>query len=293
MAGRVAVVADSTACLPAELAPQLGVTVVPLRIVAGGLAADDGPGVLDGPLGGELRRGQRLSTARPGPAKFAAAYAAAAGSGAAAVVSVHLSGQLSGTVRSARLAAAGAALPVHVVDSLSIGMGLGFGVLAAARSAQDGQAAGAVAAAASRCAARLGSYFALDSPDYRQAGGRLEPPGVAAGHHGGGPELPGGRRVLTSRPLLHVRGGRITVLERVRTRSAAAARLAELAAEFAAGRPVDLAIQHLGNAERAAELSRRLAAAIPAAPTSRVAEAGAAILAHTGPGMLGVVVSPC
>src|ERR1019366_4484557 len=131
----VAVVTDCTACLPAELAPQLGVTVVPLRIVAGGLAADDGPGVLDGPLGGELRRGQRLSTARPGPAKFAAAYAAAAGSGAAAVVSVHLSGQLSGTVRSARLAAAGAALPVHVVDSLSIGMRLGFGVLAAARSA--------------------------------------------------------------------------------------------------------------------------------------------------------------
>ena len=217
MAGRLAVVTDSTACLSAELAPQLGVTVVPLRIVAGGLAADDGPGVLDGPLGGELRRGQRLSTARPGPAKFAAAYAAAAGSGAAAVVSVHLSGQLSGTVRSAQLAAAGAALPVHVVDSLSIGMGLGFGVLAAARSAQDGQAAGAVAAAASRCAARLGSYFALDSPDYLQAGGRLEPPGVAAGHHGGGPELPGGRRVLTSRPLLHVRGGRITVLERVRT----------------------------------------------------------------------------
>src|ERR1019366_4208982 len=210
MAGRVAVVTDCTACLPAELAPQLGVTVVPLRIVAGGLAADDGPGVLDGPLGGELRRGQRLSTARPGPAKFAAAYAAAAGSGAAAVVSVHLSGQLSGTVRSARLAAAGAALPVHVVDSLSIGMGLGFGVLAAARAAPDGEAGGA--------------------------------------------------------------GG---------------------AAEFAAGRPVDLAIQHLGNAERAAELSRRLAAAIPAAPTSRVAEAGAAILAHTGPGMLGVVVSPC
>src|ERR1019366_5936511 len=153
--------------------------------------------------------------------------------------------------------------------------------------AQDGQAAGAGAAGASRWGAGLGSYFALDSPDYLQAGGRLEPPGVAAGHHGGGPELPGGRRVLTSRPLLHVRGGRITVLERVRTRSAAAARLAELAAEFAPGRPVDLAIQHLGNAERAAELSRRLAAAIPAAPTSRVAEAGAAILAHTGPGMLG------
>src|ERR1019366_177091 len=87
--------------------------------------------------------------------------------------------------------------------------------------AQDGQAAGAVAAAASRWAARLGSYFAPDSPDYLQAGGRLEPPGVAAGHHGGGPELPGGRRVLTSRPLLHVRGGRITVLERGRTRAAA------------------------------------------------------------------------
>jgi fatty acid-binding protein DegV len=292
MAGRVAVVTDCTACLPAELAPQLGVTVVPLRIVAGGLAADDGPGVLDGPLGGELRRGQRLSTARPGPAKFAAAYAAAAGSGAAAVVSVHLSGQLSGTVRSARLAAAGAALPVHVVDSLSIGMRLGFGVLAAARSA--GRAGGGRGGGRSEPLGGQARFLFRPRLTGLPAGWR---PARAARRGGGAPWRRAGtaRRAARSdipaaaacarRPDHRAGAGA--------HRSAAAARLAELAAEFAAGRPVDLAIQHLGNAERAAELSRRLAAAIPAAPTSRVAEAGAAILAHTGPGMLGVVVSPC
>jgi DegV family protein with EDD domain len=280
MTGPVAVVTDSAACLPADLAGQLGIAVVPLRIVAGGIAADDEPGVLDGPIGAELHLGRRLTTARPAPARFAAAYAAAAAAGAQAVISVHLSGRLSGTLRSAQLAAAGAPLPVRVVDSLSIGMGLGFPVLAAARTAAAGAPADAVAAAATACAVRLGSFFALDSVAYLAAGGRLEAPA-------------GRTAVLVARPLLQVRDGRIRVLERVRTRTAAAARLAELAAAFAAGRQVDLAVQHLGNAERAAELSQRLAADLPTARSSRLIEAGAAILAHTGPGMLAVVLAVC
>jgi fatty acid-binding protein DegV len=319
MTGPVAVVTDSTACLPADVTGPLGIAVVPLRVVAGRVSADDEPGVLDGPIGAELRRGRRLSTARPAPAAFAASYAAAAAAGARAVVSVHLSGRLSGTIRSAQLAASGAAVPVRVVDSLSIGMGLGFAVLAAARSAAAGRQADAVAAAASACAVRVGSFVALDSTEYLAAGGRLDAGGgVGAGGldaggglgaggldagggmgagglgAGGGLDSAAGRTlVLTARPLLHIRDGRIGVLDRVRTRSAALTRLSELAVEFAAGRPVDLAVQYLGAAERAATLARRLAEAIPAAPPASVAEAGAAILAHTGPGMLGVVVSLC
>src|SRR5579862_3363113 len=259
MTGRVAVVTDSTACLPAEVAGRLEIAVVPLRVVAGRESADDEPGVLDGPAGDELRRGQRLSTARPAPAAFAASYAAAAAAGARAVVSVHLSGQLSGTIRSAQLAASGAAVPVRVVDSLSIGMGLGFAVLAAARSAAAGRQADAVAAAASSCAVRIGSFFALYSAEYLAAGGRLDAGGGLGAAAAGGRAL-----VLTARPLLRIRDGRIGVLDRVRTRSAALTRLSDLAVEFAGGRPVELAVQYLGPAERAATLARRLADAIPA-----------------------------
>ncbi len=279
MAAAIAVVTDSTAGLTSALTSRYGIRVVPLRIVAGGLTADDGPGALPDAIEAEFRHGARLSTASPGPQRFAAAYTAAA-AGAEGIVSVHLSGSLSGTVNSAVLAAAGAAVPVRVIDSRSLGMGLGIAVLDAAEAAAAGQALEDVAAAASRRSARLRSFLVLDSLDHLRSGGRLDPahPGAGSG--------------LTSRPVLHVAGGRIEVLERVRTPSAALRRLEELAAEAAAGQPVDLAVQHLGRAQDAAALAARLEQLIPGARHRYLAEAGTVILAHTGPGMLGVVVAP-
>jgi DegV family protein with EDD domain len=143
-----------------------------------------------------------------------------------------------------------------------------------------GQDAGAVAAAAAGRAAALRSWFALDTPDSLRAGGRLGP----------SPALPGS--ALTARPLLYVRDGRIVPLEKARTPSAAIRRLEQLAAEFAGDRPVDVAVQYLADAERAAALAGRLAGVIPAARHIYLAAAGPVICAHTGPGMIGVVVAP-
>lgn len=285
MAGAVAVVTDSTASLTADLAARHGIRVVALRVMAGGVAADDGPAALSGAIGDQLRRGARLSTASPAPERFAGAYAAAAAAGAEAIVSVHLSAGLSGTVSSARLAAGRAAVPVRVVDSRSLGMGTGLAALSAAEAAAAGRPPGEVAAAASRRSARLRSFFVLDTLDYLHAGGRLDP-ALARAASGPGP-------ALTARPLLHVVDGKIVVLEKVRTPSAAARRLEEVAVAFAGAQPVDVAVQHLGHPERAAALAERLERLIPGARRRYLAEAGAVIMAHTGPGMLGVVVAPC
>jgi DegV family protein with EDD domain len=280
MAAAVAVVTDSTACLPADLVASSGIRVVPLRVAAGGLVSDDGPAALSGALETELRRGARLSTASPAPAAFAAAYAAAAAAGSAGVVSVHISAGLSGTVNSARLAAAGAPVPVRVVDSRSLGMGLGFAALTAADAADAGGTPDDAAAAASSRAARLRSFFVLDTLDQLSAGGRLDPGFAAAGSG------------LTFRPLLHLADGKIAVLEKFRTMSAAVRRLEELAAQSAAGQPVDLAVQYLGDRERGVALAGRLEQLIPNARHRYLVEAGPVILAHTGPGMLGVAVAP-
>lgn len=273
-------VTDSTAGLTGDLAARYGIRLVPLRVVHGEVTVDDGPAALVlarlSAGSGELRGSPRLGTAGPAPERFAAAYAAAAAAGARAVVSVHLSAELSGTVNAASVAAAGAAVPVRVVDSRSLGMGLGFAALAAAEAAAAGQALEDVAAAASLRSARLRSFFALDSLDQLRAGGRLVDP------------APG----LTARPLLQVTGGAIVLLEKVRTPSAAVRRLEDTAVQFAAGRPVDLAVQYLGHRERAAALAARLEQLIPGARRRYLGEAGAVIRAHTGPGMLGVVVAP-
>jgi len=281
MTAAVAVVTDSTACLPADLSGRHGIRVVPLRVVTGGLAFDDGPSALSGTLEAEHRRDPRVSTASPAPGVFAAAYAAAAAAGAHAIVSVHLSACLSGTVNSATLAAAGAPVPVRVVDSRSLGMGLGLAVLAAAEVAGAGGTPQDVAAAAAATSARLRSFFVLDSLDRLSAGGRLDPGSAGLGSG------------LTVRPLLHLREGRVSVLEKLRTPSAAVRRLEEVAAEFAGDAPVDVAVQYLGQPERGTALASRLELLIPGARRRYLAEADPVILAHTGPGMLGVVVAPC
>jgi DegV family protein with EDD domain len=279
MTATVAVVTDSTAGLPARDTARHGIRVVPLRVVAGEQACDDEPGALPEALAAEMRRGARLSTASPAPAVLTAAYTAAQAAGAKAVVSVHISRSLSGTVNSAMLAAASAPVPVRVVDSRSLGMGLGFAAMAAAEAASAGRNLEDVAAASLGRAARLRSFFVLDSLDTLSAGGRLDAP------------PPGGAPRLVARPLLHLADGQAEVLEKVRTWPAAIRRLEEVAAQFAAGRPVDLAVQHLGSAQRATALAGRLESLIPTARRRYLTEAGRVILAHTGPGMLGVVVA--
>ncbi len=92
--------------------------------------------------------------------------------------------------------------------------------------------------------------------------------------------------------MLHISDGQLVQLEKVRTRSAAVRRLIELAVESAAGQPVDLAVQYLGDAGRAAELAGRLAELIPGAREIYQVRADAVIGVHAGQGMLGVVVAP-
>ena len=131
MAANVAVVTDSTACLSSDLIASHHIRTVPLSVVVGDRRLDDDPAELSADLETGLRAGA-ARTASPAPERFAAAYAAAAAAGAEAIVSIHLSGRMSGTVGSARLAAAAASVPVRVIDSGSLGMGLGFAVLSAA-----------------------------------------------------------------------------------------------------------------------------------------------------------------
>ena len=111
---RVAVVTDSTSYLPAELVRERGIAVVPLQVVIAGTSYDEGADASSGTVAEALRTKQPVTTSRPGPAAFAAAYARAAEAGSTAVVSVHLSAQMSGTVESARLAGKESPVPVEV-----------------------------------------------------------------------------------------------------------------------------------------------------------------------------------
>lgn len=278
---QVVVVTDSTAYLPADLPASAEIGVVPLQISLGGAVGLEGRDIGPAEVAAALVNREGVSTSRPTPGEFARAYAAAAVAGAAAVVSVHISGELSGTVGAARLAAPRAPLEVHVVDSRTAAMGLGFAVLAAWAAAREGAPATDVADRAAATAARTRTYFSVSTLDHLRRGGRV---GAAVALLGS---------ALAVKPILHVTDGRIAVREKVRTAGRATARLAELALAEAADRAVEVAVHHLAAPQAAATLVDRLTAELPRLQALYLSEVGAAIGAHLGPGAVGVVVCPC
>jgi len=280
MGGDVAVVTDSTSYLAPETAATAGVTVVPLQVVVDGRSFDEGTAFGPRELSDALRRRVRVSTSRPSPRAFLDTYESAVATGATAVVSVHISGQLSGTADAARLAANDAPVPVEVIDSHSLGMGLGFAALSAADAASRGCSFEEVGDVARQRAESSSAFFCLDTLEYLRRGGRI---GAAQALLGA---------ALAVKPLLYLNQGEIQPLEKVRTLSRAVARLEELAVERAGSRPVDMAVHHLDNAERADALAQRLRTRLPALDQLVVSEVGAVIGAHAGPGLLAVVVSP-
>ncbi|MEJ8279307.1 DegV family protein [Pseudonocardia spirodelae] len=278
----VAVVTDSTAHLPPGPARRSGVHVVPLEVRLGERTARDGVEVTAAELITALAdRDVLVQTSRPAPVAFAERFTALLDDGADAVVSVHLSRELSGTWDAARVAATEVAPDrIRVVDSAAIAMGLGFAVLSAADAAAAGAPADAVAAAATAVAARARVLFAVQDLERLRRGGRI---GAASALLG---------TALSVKPILHLHGGRIALLEKVRTTSRATERLVALAVAEAAGPGARLAVHHLGAEERAEDVADRLREQLPDAAEVHVSEVGAVIGAHAGPGLVGVVVVP-
>lgn len=275
----VVVVTDSTAYLPRAQAEAAGVTVVPVQVVIAGQAHDE-DAVTPNDVADALRAFVPVTTSRPSPHAFLDAYDRLAAQGAEAIVSLHLSGAMSATVESASLAARDARIPVTVVDTRLIGMGLGFTVLTAAETAAAGKAAADVEATARARASRTRALFYVDTLEYLRRGGRI---GSAAALVGS---------ALAVKPLLHLVDGHVEPLDKVRTASKALARLEELTVERAGDDGVDVAVQHLANPERAAALADRLRDRLLDRATVTVGEVGAVVGAHVGPGMIAVAIAP-
>ncbi|WP_327729734.1 DegV family protein [Streptomyces sp. NBC_00487] len=280
MSRHVAIVTDSTAYLPPPAMERHGIIAVPLTVVLGDQALEEGTEISARSLAQALQERRSVTTSRPSPELFAETYRRVAEAGATGIVSLHLSAEFSGTYDAAVLAAREAPVPVRVVDTGMVAMALGFCALAAAESTEAGGTVDEAVTAAEKRAAGTSAFFYVDTLDYLRRGGRI---GAAQALFGS---------ALAVKPLLQLDGGRIEMLEKVRTASKAIARLEEIVAERAGGAPVDIAVHHLAAPERASALAERLRDRVPGLVDLHVSEVGAVIGAHTGPGLLGVVVSP-
>lgn len=275
-ARRIAVVTDSTAALPSEVVTARGLTVVPLTVTVDGVTGREGIDVAPADVAKALSAPRAaVTTSRPAPGEFAEVYRRLLADGAAGVVSVHLSGKLSGTCDAARIAAADHPGEVLVVDSASTGLGLGFCALAAAGAEDLEQAAGAARAAVGR----VTTLFYVDTLEYLRRGGRI---GAASALLG---------TALSVKPILHMVDGEIVVRDKVRTASRGLARLEGLAVEAAGDSPVDVGVHHLAAPERAAALATRLRERLgDQLQVCYETEIGAAVGAHVGPGLVSVVI---
>ena len=279
-----AIVTDSTAMLPEGVATERGITVVPLEVVLGAQVLEEGAeGATPEVVAEALRAFRPVSTSRPSPARMLEAYRAAADAGATEVLSIHLSGDMSGTYESAQLAAREAPVRVVPVDSRQVGVATGFAVLAAADVLDAGGSVDDAAEAARERAAASASLFYVDTLEYLRRGGRI---GKAAALFGG---------ALAVKPLLQIQDGSVAMLEKVRTSARALARLEELAVQAAGEAPVDVCVAHLASSDRAGQLCDHLATRLSDNLAGRevwCGELGAVLGAHVGPGMLAVCVAP-
>ena len=278
---RIAVVTDSTASLPPKVVAERDLVVVPLQVVIGADVFEEGvDGATPEMVAEALREFRPVSTSRPSPSVMLEVYEQAARAGATEVVSIHLSGDMSGTFESAQLAAREASIPVTAVDTRQVGLATGYAVLAAVDVLDSGGSGKEAVEAARHRAATTSSLFYVDTLEYLRRGGRI---GAAAALFGG---------ALAVKPLLTIENGVVATQEKVRTAARALSRLEELAVAAADDQRVDVGVAHLASPDRAHALAERLAGRLHVVGDIACEELGAVLGAHVGPGMVAVCVVP-
>lgn len=271
----VRIVTDSSCDLPDELVAELGIDVVPLTIRFGTEELVDRRDLTAAEFWARCATSAELpSTAAPAPGAFEELFRQAAAAGAEGVVCVNLSSKLSATGESASAAARAVAdvIPVRVVDSLSVTLGLGMIVVESARRAAAGATLEEVVALAEDMVRRTKVYGSLDTLEYLKRGGRI----------GAAQALVGS--LLSIKPVIEVVDGKVEPGPKQRTRSRS---LQWLADQVGAQTGVqNLAVLH-GDAPDVDVLLGLLA---PHFPRDQIVigQLGAVVGAHTGPRTIGV-----
>lgn len=278
----IGICTDSNAQLPPELVERYGVEVVPLTVTVDGADHLEGVDLDADAFYATFRAGTpAVATSQPSPGRFAAAYAALAERGATEVLSIHVGSAVSGTLNAARLAAGGAPVPVHLVDTGTASFGVACCVWEAAEAVRAGASVEEAAAVAEQVAGTVGNVFVVRALDLAKAGGRL-----AAGV---------GDVAGEGIPVLSLVDGRIRPIGTAADVDEAAAVMADHVAAGVAGAAGGLRVA-VGVADTAAEpIGAALEARLAGRPGVRELvryRVGPSVGAHTGPGTAGAFFHP-
>jgi DegV family protein with EDD domain len=271
------IVTDSTADLPLAVTRQFAITVVPVSVLFGDEELRDGIDITSEQFFRRLPRAPQLpTTSQPAPGMFREAYLQLIAEGATEILSIHVSGKLSGTIESARQAASAVrGAHIEILDSGFVSGGLGLAVLSAAAAAQSGRSLAGVVELVREQLTRTHLFFVLDTLEFLRRGGRI---GRAA-------EMLG--TLIRLKPILEVKNGEVLPAARARTRRRAVEELLDMVSAL---RPLEQsAVFHAAGPDDLEYVTARLQGFAPGARVL-VGELGPAVGAHTGPGTIGVVV---
>jgi len=274
----VAIVTDSTADLPSQLVKTRGITVVPLTLNFEGRSLLDGVEIRPSEFYRKLPNATtHPTTSQPSPGRFAEVYADLLNDHSE-VVSIHISEKLSGTYASAVQGAEMVdASRVHVIDSHLVSMSLGLLTLAATEMVTQGDDASAIARRVTDMREQVQTYFSVATLEFLRRGGRIGRANAMLGS------------VLQVKPVLCIRDGLVTPLERVRTFDRALSRVVELTREVDRGKGLCVIVGHADAESDAERVARELE---PVTETLMIQPLGPVVGAHAGPGVVGVGCYP-
>jgi DegV family protein with EDD domain len=280
MTDRVAIVTDTTACIPPEQVDALSIEVVPIQLIIDGKAYRDGIDITPSQFYELLAKAKKVpTTAGSLPEPYLEAYEKAARR-APSILCLTEPSRLSGMYNSALLAArlAGESLPgvtIEVLECSSAAAGLGLTVLAAARQAEAGKGLAEVASMTRELMRRVYLFATLDTLYYLVKGGRV-------------PRVAGlANSVLHLKPVFSVNGGDAHNVALPRTTEGAMKKILEIMEKkIPRGRPVHVAVMHAAAPERAQELKDLIAKSFNTVELF-ITEFTPVMGVHTGPGLVG------
>ena len=275
----IAVVTDSTTYMPPELVRKYNISVAPQVLIWGDQTYKDGVDMESREFFTRLKTAKVMpSTSQVAVLSFQEIFQECVDKGNE-VLALLVSSKLSGTIGSAMQAKelmGPAGEKVHVVDSQSVAMALGFQVLAVARAIENGASLQDAIALAEKSYQYTGVYFAVDTLEFLHRGGRI----------GGAQRFLG--TMLNMKPILAIQDGRVEGVDRIRTKNKAHDRVLELVKEKIAGRsPIRLATLHANATEDAKALLARAEEMFH--PVESVfTEVSPTVGTHAGPGTVGL-----
>jgi fatty acid kinase fatty acid binding subunit len=276
---RVAIFTDSASDLDPDVAAEHGIGIVPLVVNFGSESYRAGIELASGSFWERMTAPDAPfpTTAASSPGEFKEAYEAAFAAGADAIVSIHVAGTLSGTIKSAQIARD--MLPdreIHVIDSGGASMAEGILAIMGVELAAAGRSAPEIADVLEARARDMVMYVALESLEYLRKGGRISGAQAAIG------------TLLSVKPIIRVQHGAIEQGDRVRTRAKARERLIEMICEH----PIErLSILYTPGADPVSFRDEVLARIGPGLRQDDVliALVGPSVGPHLGPGCVGAV----